>query len=52
MASKAELLKVVDLVKERRLEPVIDQVYPLIDAAKAQQRMERREHFGKIVLRV
>jgi NADPH:quinone reductase-like Zn-dependent oxidoreductase len=52
MASKAELLKVVDLVKERRLEPVVDQVYPLIDAAKAQQRMERREHFGKIVLRV
>ena len=51
MASKGELLKVVDLVRQRRLKPVVDKVYPLADAAKAQERMERREHFGKIVLR-
>jgi len=51
MASKAELLKVVDLVGQRRLKPVVDKVYPLADAAKAQDRMEKREHFGKIVLR-
>ncbi len=51
MASKAELLKVVDLVRQRRLKPVVDKVYPLGDAAKAQERMEKREHFGKIVLR-
>lgn len=51
MASKAELLKVIDLVRRRRLKPVLDRVYPLADAAKAQERMEKREHFGKIVLR-
>jgi len=51
MASKAELLKVVDLVRQRRLRPVVDKVYPLAEAAKAQERMEKREHFGKIVLR-
>jgi NADPH:quinone reductase-like Zn-dependent oxidoreductase len=51
MASKGELLKVVDLVRQRRLKPVIDKVYTLADAAKAQERMEKREHFGKIVLR-
>lgn len=51
MASKGELLKVIDLVKQRRLKPVVDKVYPLADAAKAQERMEKREHFGKIVLR-
>lgn len=51
MASKAELLKVVDLVRQRRLKPVVDSIYPLADAAKAQERMEKREHFGKIVLR-
>jgi len=51
MASKAELLKVVDLVRQRRLKPVVDKIYPLADAAKAQERMEKREHFGKIVLR-
>jgi NADPH:quinone reductase-like Zn-dependent oxidoreductase len=51
MASKAELLKVIELVKQRRLKPVIDRVYPLAEAARAQERMEKREHFGKIVLR-
>jgi len=52
MASKAELLKVVDLVRQRQLKPVVDRVYPLAEAARAQERMERREHFGKIVLQV
>jgi len=51
MASKGELLRVVDLVRQRRLRPVLDKVYPLAEAAKAQERMEKREHFGKIVLR-
>jgi NADPH:quinone reductase-like Zn-dependent oxidoreductase len=51
MASKGELLKVIELVKQRRLKPVVDKVYPLAEAARAQERMEKREHFGKIVLR-
>jgi NADPH:quinone reductase-like Zn-dependent oxidoreductase len=51
MASKAELLKVIELVKQRRLKPVVDKVYPLAEAARAQERMEKREHFGKIVLK-
>jgi NADPH:quinone reductase-like Zn-dependent oxidoreductase len=50
MASKAELLKVIELVRQRRLKPVVDKVYPLAEAAEAQERMENREHFGKIVL--
>jgi len=50
MASKAELLKVIELVRQRRLKPVVDKVYPLAEAARAQERMEKREHFGKIVL--
>ncbi|KPU60282.1 NAD(P)H quinone oxidoreductase, PIG3 family protein [Pseudomonas fluorescens] len=32
--------------------PMIDQVYPLTDAAQAHARMEAGEHIGKIVLRV
>jgi len=51
MAGKAELLRVVELVRQRRLKPVVDKVYPLAEAAKAQERMEKREHFGKIVLK-
>jgi NADPH:quinone reductase-like Zn-dependent oxidoreductase len=32
--------------------PIIDRIYPLHDAAKAQRRMEKAESFGKIVLRM
>jgi len=34
-----------------KLKPVIDKVYPLKDARAAHERMERREMFGKIVLK-
>jgi len=32
--------------------PVIDQVFPLADAAEAHERMEASAHFGKIVLKM
>jgi len=50
MGSKGELLKVVELFRGGKLKKVVDSVYPLKDARAAQERMERREHFGKIVL--
>lgn len=43
---------VMPLVAERRVVPLIDHVYPLDRAADAHRRMERGEHFGKIVLSV
>jgi NADPH:quinone reductase-like Zn-dependent oxidoreductase len=52
MASKAELLKVIELVRQRRLKPIVDKIYPLAEASNAQERMEKREHFGKIILRI
>jgi NADPH:quinone reductase-like Zn-dependent oxidoreductase len=52
MAGMGELLQVVKLFREGRLKPVIDSVYPLKDAAKAQSKMESSRHFGKIVLTV
>jgi NADPH:quinone reductase-like Zn-dependent oxidoreductase len=52
MGSKGELLKVVEQFRGGRLKPVVDSVYPLVDARAAQERMEKSEHFGKIVLRV
>ncbi len=52
MGSKGELLKVVDLFKRGKLKPVVDETYRLKDAALAQQRMERSDHFGKIVLTI
>ena len=52
MGSKGELLKVVELFRGGKLKKVVDSVYPLKDARAAQERMERSEHFGKIVLTV
>ena len=52
MGSFAELLRVLELVERGVLTPVIDQVFALKEAAEAQQRMESRQNFGKIVLKV
>ena len=39
-------------VRDGRLKPVIDTLFPLAEAAKAHARMESGEHVGKIVLTV
>lgn len=52
MGGKAELYSVLELVDRGLLKPVIDTVMPLAQASEAHQRLERREQFGKIVLRV
>jgi NADPH:quinone reductase-like Zn-dependent oxidoreductase len=52
MGSKAELFSVLDLVKRGLVKPVIDTVMPLKEAQEAHERLESREQFGKIVLRV
>jgi NADPH2:quinone reductase len=38
------------LIEAKRFRPVIDQTFPLTEAAAAQQRMESSAHIGKIVL--
>ena len=52
MGGHGELLKVLTFFEEGRLKPVVDSVFPLKEAAKAQDRMEKSHHFGKIVLQV
>lgn len=52
MGSKAELYSVLDLVGRGRVRPVIDNVMPLAKAREAHERLEKREQFGKIVLRI
>lgn len=52
MGSKQELLKVLRLVSEGCLRPVVHAVLPLEKAAEAQSILENREHFGKVVLSV
>ena len=45
-----DFLAVTKLTAERKLRPVIDSVYRLKDAQKAQERLLSRQSFGKIVL--
>jgi NADPH:quinone reductase-like Zn-dependent oxidoreductase len=52
MGSKAELFSALELLRRGLLKPVIDVVMPLENCAEAHRRLEDREQFGKIVLRV
>jgi NADPH:quinone reductase-like Zn-dependent oxidoreductase len=50
MGSRHELMQCIRLVDRRVLRPMVDSVYPLAQLREAQERMERREMFGKIVV--
>ncbi|MDA8388006.1 MAG: zinc-binding dehydrogenase [Nitrospiraceae bacterium] len=50
LGTRRELITVCDLVARGKLKPVIDEVIPLRDAARAHARMEKSAHFGKIIL--
>ena len=44
--------RVAAALDDGKLKPVIDSVFPLSEAAAAQERMRENKHFGKIVLKV
>ena len=46
-----EVEKVLDLAARGLIEPLVFKTFPLDDAREAMEVMERREHFGKIVLK-
>ena len=50
LGNRAELMALLGVAGDGKLEPVIDSVLPLKDAAQAHQRMMDRKQFGKIVL--
>jgi NADPH:quinone reductase-like Zn-dependent oxidoreductase len=50
MGPKGELFDIVRLVEEGKLRPIRDRVLPLAEAGRAQQLLEERTQFGKIVL--
>ena len=52
MGSRAELLECLKLVDRRVFRPVIDRVFPLEQTRAAQERMEKRQVCGKIVIEV
>ena len=48
--SRAELLEVLRLLAAGVIKPVVDRVLPLDDARLAQQLLEERRHFGRVLL--
>jgi len=50
MGTRAELVKVAELMGQGRLIPVIDRTFPLQEARAAQELMLSRKFFGKILL--
>jgi len=52
MGTRADFEGVYELVASGRAGPVVDEVFPLSEAAAAHERMERGEQLGKIVLRI
>ncbi|HSA62067.1 MAG TPA: zinc-binding dehydrogenase [Nitrospiraceae bacterium] len=52
MGTRAELVKVAELMGQGRLISVIDRTYPLKEARAAQEQLLSRKVFGKIVLTV
>ena len=52
MGYKSELLEVINLLKQKKVHPVIDSVFPIDEARSAQEKMLSRDLFGKIVLKM
>jgi NADPH:quinone reductase-like Zn-dependent oxidoreductase len=51
MGELGELHTVLRFVFRKQVKPVIDRVYPLAEIRAAHERLERKEQFGKIVVR-
>lgn len=52
MGSPRDFAELLKLVEAEKIAPVLDSVRPLEEAGEAHRRMERNEHFGKLVLSV
>ena len=51
-SNSEQLVEIATLVDEGKLQPVIDKVFPLIEARRAFERLTNPAHRGKLVLRV
>jgi len=49
--TRKDLATILDLANQGVIKPVIDEIFPLSRAAEAQQKLESRKAFGKILLK-
>jgi NADPH:quinone reductase-like Zn-dependent oxidoreductase len=52
LGTRAQLQELINFVMRKRIQPVIDSVFPLQDAKDAQKKMEAGQHAGKILLKL
>src|SRR5215216_5503264 len=52
MGTRADFQGAYDLIASGKARPVVDEVFPLAEAAAAHERLERGEQLGKIILRI
>ncbi|MFN4182475.1 MAG: zinc-binding dehydrogenase, partial [bacterium] len=50
MGKKASLYRILRLVEEKKLRPIVDEIFPLQQAQQAHRKLESRNVFGKIIL--
>jgi NADPH:quinone reductase-like Zn-dependent oxidoreductase len=51
LGTQAQLQELINFVMRKKIQPVIDSVFPLQDAKEAQKKMEAGLHAGKILLK-
>jgi NADPH:quinone reductase-like Zn-dependent oxidoreductase len=52
LGSRKEFQQVLNFMMVSQTRPIIDQVFPLLEARAAQQRLEEGKQFGKVTLRI
>lgn len=52
LGSREEFRQLLGFMQASRVRPIIDQIFPLKEAAAAQRRLEEGKQFGKIVLEI
>lgn len=52
MGSPEDFKNMLNFVKKNNIEPVIDKIFPMVDAELAFKQMENHEQFGKIVIKI
>lgn len=52
LGTRAQLQELINFVMRKKIQPVIDSVFPLQDAKEAQKKMEAGAHAGKILLKL
>lgn len=50
MSTRGDLFEIIDLVRQKKLKPVIDKEFPMQEVAQAHKYIEAGKHFGKVIL--